>query len=169
MTESKRLTGAKKSRSVGTNVRLGFVAVVFLLLVSAGISLYNTRQLYDKISLLTNSQDIQQALGDVLSATKDIETGQRGYVITGAIEFLAPFNLASDKIQTQLERLRLLTAANPEQNAKVTSLEKKIGVHLALSRKSNALRAEQGLQAALDFAATGQGKLAMDEIRLLVD
>lgn len=78
------LNGNLRGRSVGRNVLLGFASIVILLLVSAGISHYNTRKLYENTSLLAKGRDIQDALTDVLSTMKDVETWQRGYVITGA-------------------------------------------------------------------------------------
>ena len=169
MAEKTGLNGKMRSRPVAGKVRLGFAAVICLLIVSAGISFYNTRQLYENTRLLAKSHEIQETLGDVLSGMKDVETGQRGYVITGEKEFLEPYFTASAQIQPQLDHLRELFAKTPEKHSSMASLEEKIGVRLALSRQSNDLREKRGFKAAQEFAATGQGKRAMDDIRRLVD
>jgi PAS domain S-box-containing protein len=169
MTENMDSNDKIGDRSVGRNVLLGFASIIILLLVSAGVSHYNTRQLYENTTRLAKGIEIQDALGEILSTMKDVETGQRGYVITGAKQFLDPYHQASSRIQAQIDRLQALFAEFPEQEADVTSLAKKIELPLALAKQANDLRDEKGFQAAQEFEATGQGKRAMDDIRSLIE
>lgn len=154
-----------RNRYLSRGVRLGFASLVALLFISAGVSYHNTRQLYINTNQLAKSHEIQSGLADVLSTMKDIETGQRGYVITGEKDFLAPFHNAVANVKPQIERLRGTVTNSSEHQTQLAALEKKINRRIDLSRESNRLREQKGFKAAQDFAATGQGKQAMDEVR----
>jgi PAS domain S-box-containing protein len=161
------IVGPKKQNGVSAvakSVQLGFASIIALLIVSAAVSYFNTCQLFDNQGRVARNHQIQGSLGDVLSTMKDVETSQRGYVITGGKEFLEPYRSATTHIQPQIERLRELLAESAEQQSNLAVLEKKIGARLDLSKQSNLLRETEGFKAAQDFAATGQGKQAIYEV-----
>jgi len=168
MADNMGLIGNTNNRAVGRNVQLGFAAVIILVLISAGVSYYNTRQVYEHSTLLTKSRETQESLIEVFSTVKDAETGIRGYLIVGQKDFLDPYFNAVAQIQSNMDRLRELVADNPEQLANVESLQKKIDVRLTFARRSKTLFEEKGFPATREIIATGQGKRAMDEVRALV-
>ena len=162
------LKGRRKIESIGRNVQLGFAAIIALLLVSAPVSFYNTHRVYENTGLVAKNQAVQNALSDVLSTMIDVETGQRGYVLTGDRQFLQPYERATPQIQSQIDRLRELLSESPAQHAYVTALEKKIAICVAIAQQTVALRDERGFKEAQEFAASGQGKRSMDDVRNLV-
>jgi len=54
----------------------------------------------------------------------DAETGLRGYLITGAESFLAPYDHARESWNDELDTIRALTSDNPDQQARLVALEK---------------------------------------------
>jgi CHASE3 domain sensor protein len=53
---------------------------------------------------------------DFLSALKDAETGQRGYLLTGDEAFLEPYIVVRESARGQLKALRQLTALGDSRN-----------------------------------------------------
>ena len=57
----------------------------------------------------SNSYDDRAALQAVLMRHQDIEIGQRGYVITGDVEFLEPYQNAERRIDASLDTFEKLS------------------------------------------------------------
>ena len=56
----------------------------------------------------------------------DIETGQRGFIITGKENFLEPFHAGREKIFEEIQYLKNKVNDNPVQVARLSSIENKI-------------------------------------------
>jgi hypothetical protein len=101
----------------------------------------------------------------LLSALKDAETGQRGYLLTGEEKYLEPYQAALGREQTNLADLRQLTQDNPRQQQRVTGIEALIQEKLAELKQTIEIRRAQGLPPALVIVETDKGKIVMDQIR----
>jgi two-component system CheB/CheR fusion protein len=102
--------------------------------------------------------------GDLLSALRDAETGQRGYSLTGNEAFLGPYLAVRDSVRGQLEELRQLTlisAAHKHLDALAPLLDAK----LAEMSHVIELRRNHDMTAVLAAVGSGQGKRLMDSIR----
>ena len=101
---------------------------------------------------------------ELLSELKDVETGQRGYLLTGDEAFLGPYLMVRNRVTGHLQELRDLTAL-PDAQARVDAAKPLIGAKLAELDQTIALRRNHDLPAALTVVAGGQGKALMDSIR----
>ena len=106
--------------------------------------------------------------GTVLSILKDAETGQRGYLLTGRDEYLAPFRTAEDELEPAFARLRSLTPEHAAQSARTAALRRLAAEKMKELRETIALRRERGLDAALGVVLSDQGKSVMSEARRIV-
>lgn len=101
----------------------------------------------------------------VLVGLIDAETGQRGYLLTADMRYLEPYHAAVRALPARVARLRELTADNPAQTDRVTSLDPLVTAKLDEFHSTIALRRRNGTEAALRVIGTGQGKATMDRIR----
>jgi signal transduction histidine kinase/CHASE3 domain sensor protein len=69
-----------------------------------------------------HTYEINIQLERLMSAIKDAETGQRGYIITRNNRFLTPYIFSRDKVNTSFITLKKLTADNPKQQANLRRL-----------------------------------------------
>jgi CHASE3 domain sensor protein len=123
-----------------------------------------------KIAALTlESSAIQANLSGVLKDVTDMETGQRGYLLTGDPAYLQPYTEAKGRIETDLAGLRagLANRAQREQ-----SLESQVE-SLAESKQSEMERSislrQQGYRhRSFKLVDTNEGKGYMDEIRRIL-
>ncbi|MBG6076545.1 CHASE3 domain-containing protein [Polaromonas sp. CG_9.11] len=116
----------------------------------------------------THSRVVIQELGELLSSLKDAETGQRGFVITGNPDYLAPYHESLKTFPIRLAQLRRLTADNPEEQQRLAALMPLAAAKFAAIKALILLRETQGLTAASESDMVESGKSAMDQIRLLV-
>ena len=103
----------------------------------------------------------------------DMETGQRGFVISGEEEFLAPYNSGAEEFDALIETEKKLVSDDPSQVSalqRITSLieewkEKAARPEIAMARKV----ATHGIDAAhlQDILGRGLGKNLMDRIMTL--
>lgn len=93
----------------------------------------------------------------------DMETGLRGYKMTGDSRFLEPYNLAEPQVDAQYARLIELTSDNPEQTAALQDADKLVLQWRDIARKSIQDGQYKGGPDALDDALSR--KALMDSIR----
>ena len=103
----------------------------------------------------------------LLSTVKDAETGQRGFLLTGDDQYLAPYNVAVTAAPLELSQLRTLSNGLPTVRPRIDALDGLVQEEFAQLNDVITLRRSQGFQAALDVIRTNRGKNTMDDIRRL--
>jgi PAS domain S-box-containing protein len=141
-------------------------AMLILLIVSL-ISYQDWMAFQHSAPLVQRSRALLQQVEQVLSYTKDAETGQRGFVLTGSSQYLDTYNTAVAALPSELLKLRQLVAEDAPMRVRVMTLEGLISEKLAELKKTVALRQTEGFKAALGEVETDRGKQVMDEVRKL--
>ncbi len=105
------------------------------------------------------------ALQSYLTTIEDAESGQRGFLLTGNEEYLAPYNAAKEAITGRLNRLADLTkqdgdSARSMQQLKALTAAKFNELGLTIQK-----RRESGLEAALAVVNTNEGNYETAAIR----
>ncbi|QGY01618.1 response regulator [Methylobacterium mesophilicum SR1.6/6] len=99
----------------------------------------------------------------LISEVKDLETGERGFVLVGSEDYLAPYTTALSRIETELSSLG--SAAQEPVRLGGPSLAGLIARKRDFAARVIAARRDQGFDAATDLVRTGEGKRVMDAIR----
>jgi len=139
------------------------VAIGALLAISTQDGLAQLQQRADQ-RLKANLQRAQ--LADLLSMFKDLESGQRGYVMTGKEEFLEPYNVASAAISPAVQALKVALADVPLPAFSWRELDEMARARQDLAARAISERRAQGDGALRDIALFSEGRLAMDKLRL---
>ncbi|HEY7116195.1 MAG TPA: CHASE3 domain-containing protein, partial [Tepidisphaeraceae bacterium] len=105
----------------------------------------------------------------VVVSLVDAETGQRGYVITGSTEYLAPYQTAVGRIAGQLNQLDRLVRGQAVEEDRVAQLRRLVDARLAELERTIALRGRAGFDAARDEIRADLGKTMMDDARRVAD
>ncbi|MCR4030416.1 MULTISPECIES: CHASE3 domain-containing protein [Flavobacterium] len=108
------------------SLRVIFVIAVFILLFLSSIAYKHNQDLNESSKLVMHTYEINIQLERLMSAIKDAETGQRGYIITRNARFLTPYIYSRDKVNTSFITLKKLTADNPQQQKNLQNLFKLI-------------------------------------------
>ena len=134
----------------------GLVVTLSLLVFSQMETAANARK---QTFMLLNDAD------DFVSAMKDAETGQRGFLLTGDEAFLQPYKETQGSIPSLLEKLRqrsLLSAGQKHLDAVAPLVSAKLE-HMS---SNIALRRNNEIDTAIADVRSGKGKRLMDAIRL---
>src|SRR5262249_55104550 len=114
---------------------------------------------------VARTQEIRAELSRTLSALQDAETGQRGFLLTGDLHYLAPYRTVRRTIPEHIARLDVLTSGDAEQRGLVVELRAAAAGKLGELRDTIAVFRRSGFRAAQRAVKTGRGKEAMDRVR----
>jgi methyl-accepting chemotaxis protein len=152
----------------GKKVGAGFAMAGIVLVVIAVVGYQSTERLLENDGWVDHTHQVRRELADLLSALKDAETGQRGFVITADESFLEPYVGAQVATKARFERLRTLTADNPDQQRRLQLLLPVIESKMSELAETINLRRTVGFEATQKLVATGRGKQYMDQMRQLI-
>ena len=157
---------ARLVRAAWNHTNLGFGLGLLLVLGVGADSLYNTRRQIQDARWVTHTHYVIERLTVLLSTVQDVETGGRGFVITGDEHYLEPCLRGEAAIQGVLDEVRQLTADNALQQARFNRLPPLIARKIELINRAVTQRREQPTMPVMQNGNYGAGKQAMDEIRL---
>jgi CHASE3 domain sensor protein len=72
---------------------------------------------------VSSTLENQRELATVEARMSEAESGQRGFLLTGQVGFLAPYGVATREVRTRLTNLRLLLADNPGQLGRLGKID----------------------------------------------
>ena len=147
---------------------LGYSLVFALLVVNAALTYYNLQTIVESDKWIDHTREVILDLERTLSALKDAETGQRGYLLTGEKAYLEPYRNAQARLDKDLESLNRLTSDNRFQQVRLAHLRHLKTTKIEELQKTIALRDQENLEAALKVMRTHYGKRVMDQARQLV-
>jgi PAS domain S-box-containing protein len=152
-----------------SGVRDLFLAMAGLLIVTvAGTFFIGERVMFFNHEVSRAHQTVD-SLRELMSSYKDAETGQRGYLLTGDEDYLAPYNRAISVVPGELTDLDHRAADGLLAHNDVDELRRLGDQKLAELRQTIDLRSGSGgFSAALAIVQSGVGKETMDSIRDLV-
>lgn len=117
--------------------------------------------------LVTQRRIIDQ-LDQVILTMVDAETGHRGYLLTGEVRYLEPYNKSLGKIQNQLDGLHRLASMGDLPAKSVALVISLVYEKLDVMAGTNQLRREKGLELALGAMRTDRGRRIMCALRSVV-
>jgi len=154
----------------GKRIATGFALALALLLVIGGVAYRSISSLTETSYWVAHTHEVIERTTAVMTAVKDIETGARGFVITGDDAFLDPFRAGIKTLPDALTDLRRLTGDNPAQQQRVGELELLVNQKVEeMKHYVDVRRAAGGAEAAQKLVSAGEGKRTMDGIRKLLE
>jgi PAS domain S-box-containing protein len=149
-------------------ILIAYVAVLVLVgaITFAGFALADrTTGALDK---LERAQQTLLATARLRGALAEVETGQRGYLLTGRDVYLQPYNEAHAAIAAQIAQLEasVRSPANRDAIAEVKRLAREKLDELTATIR---IRREQGSDASLDIVNSDHGRETMEKIRAQLD
>ncbi len=149
-----------------TVVTLGLASVILVSLNALFFwSFIKQKETSDRVN---KSQQTLQTIEGILSAVKDAETGQRGYLLTGRESYLEPYNIATKAIDPQIKELKKLLASDSNQQQQLSILEPLVQKKLTELQETIDLKKNQDTKAAREVVLTNQGQEFMDKIRAAI-
>ena len=146
--------------------RIAFGAILVVASVAAfgGVVIVNTRNLAEQTSRVESAWSGLGELEATLSALKDAESGQRGYLLTADPSYLGTYERGVEAVRIQLPRLHALSAGRPAWQKRVGDFEVLVQARLGELAETIGLFSSGDRAAALEAIRTGFGRNTMDRI-----
>ncbi|WER15425.1 CHASE3 domain-containing protein [Agrobacterium fabrum] len=108
------------------------------------------------------------AVLDVLTTMQDIETGQRGYLLTNNRDYLGPYEEALRDLPQRQSRLFDLLKEEEQYKQSLSGLRQAIDAKLAETRETIDLQRSGRITEAVEVVRNNDGKRFMNEIRIIL-
>lgn len=139
-----------------------------LLLLLSAISIWQITGLLAAIGWVDHTDQVISQSNQVQKLLLDMETGNRGYLLTGEDTFLEPYQQGSAQIPEALNRLKQLVRDNLEQLRRVEDLQQQQTTWNRLVLQTLTPQQDQAAQTTAQTAALRSRKQEMDVMRGLI-
>jgi methyl-accepting chemotaxis protein len=159
---------------IGTRLYGGFAAVVLLMVVLLSVAYINFSRLSTANNLNIHTYQVLEEVQGTLEALINIETGQRGFSLTGKDASLEPLNTGKKEFKSHWDKARSLTSDNQKQQDRLTELaaaqQKWMAdaIEPAIALRRDIESGKGQLEAAAEMERAAKGKQAMDAMRALI-
>ncbi len=157
---------------IGTRLYLGFAAVVLLLVVLVSVAYANFKKLSAANDINVHTYQVTAEVNGALAQLINIETGQRGFLLTGNPASLEPYNAGKTAFLKHVAAATSLTSDNPVQQERLQRLQREQEAWLASAVDPTiALRkaaADGDMAGVVAAEKEGKGKKGMDAMRGLI-
>lgn len=150
------------------SVRVGMLSVallVMVLFVESWLLVHHLNVAVEGNQWVAHSYEVMAKIATLLVDAVDMETGARGYALTGRPEFVEPYTRATAALDQRIVELNRLVADSPRQLGKVARLLPLIEEKRSNARHVIALTQEHGASSATVMATVQTGKQKMDAVR----
>jgi diguanylate cyclase (GGDEF)-like protein/PAS domain S-box-containing protein len=152
--------------SLGAVTAGGFAIGILSLVATLGISYRLVDQLHRDVVSVGHTQRVITEVEEVESNMAALESGERGYIITGNDGLLERRTTAV--VWEHFSLLRRLTAGDPDQQRRLDQLETLIKQRLEWADRTMTVRRQEGTVAAERLVSTGKGFVLTDSVRRVI-
>jgi CHASE3 domain sensor protein len=150
-------------------LQVGAPALLAFMAWNAYLAVKHFKQMQKIAALTVESLTMQADISGVLKDLTDMETGQRGYLLTGDPSYLQPYSDAKGKIGTDFAGLRVALANRAESERSLESqLESLANSKQAEMERSIGMRQQGYRHRAFMLVASNEGMEYMDRARALL-
>jgi signal transduction histidine kinase len=142
-----------------------YVLALVVFAAVAAIVFVHFNRYSERTRWVQHTMQVMNLATATLSDLKDVETGQRGYLLAGQEDFLEPYRHAVESVRDRLEDAEALTKDNPEQNVRIRALRPLVEEKLAFAQRTIEVFRAGRRDEARATVASRQGKRVMDKIR----
>ncbi|MGE6244010.1 methyl-accepting chemotaxis protein [Ectopseudomonas guguanensis] len=160
--------------NISQKLYAGFGVVLLIILVLVLSTWRGFGQVERSVRLNIHTYDVIIESTDLLASLINIETGARGFAITGRDQFLEPLRAGQKDFEVHLADLRQLTRDNPAQQRRFAELQSayeqwlREDINSLLELRRQVAAGAQSFDALIEQVAAGNAKVKMDAMRRLL-
>ncbi|HVH36742.1 MAG TPA: CHASE3 domain-containing protein, partial [Tahibacter sp.] len=162
---TERIDAESPDRDTWQRYLLLFALALMLLLGVGWTALSSGEQTTSTLREVTRLQEATKRLSVLLGRVVDLETGQRGFLLTGDETYLKPYRDAEREIPAAFRDVDEALDDYPEARAEVAAIEESLAKKRGEIAASLAVYEQHGPESALAMIRTGFGNQMMEEIR----
>jgi signal transduction histidine kinase len=146
-------------------VQFAFAAAIVILLIVGAFSYRSMVESAESERWVRHTHEVLENIQALLAATVDVESSARGFALAGQDSFLDTYRPSILSAEQHEATLRTLTADNPEQQVRLSTIEGLVAQKFQRTEMIIGLRRAKGLEAAADAVRSEVGQRIMGEIQ----
>ncbi len=150
------------------NINIGLAIFLALFLASGWYTYINMRRARNESRMVNSTLQSLRSFEDVMDDMQDMETGQRGYLISGNKAFLDPFHAATVKLRDDTVTFRKLYALYPGRVDRFNALLALVRQKAEFTSSSVTALNEKKRDSLYKEVQSGRGREMMDAIRKII-
>ncbi len=160
---------------IETRLYLGFASIVAILIILVAIAYINFARFTQASTASNHAYETIEHTHAMLLSLVNIQTGVRGYALTGVETFLDPMHAGKKAFTLRMEKVRQLAAGNPKQLERLDKLSKeqqkwlKVAIEPVLKMRRGVNKGVIQMESLVQFEQGGRGERAMTEMRTMLD
>ncbi|NJK33932.1 MAG: hypothetical protein HC919_02725, partial [Oscillatoriales cyanobacterium SM2_2_1] len=127
----------------------------------------NTRRIEQTYRQFLRTRRTLAAVRRVLSLTKDVQTGKRGFLLTGKEGYLMPYYDGLQALRKQSEVVQERLAEHPDLLSRFMRIKQLIADKVELVQETIQLKRDRNFDVALQLASSDRSKDLMREVRVV--
>jgi CHASE3 domain sensor protein len=149
-------------------LQIGIPTLLALMAWNAYLAVSHLNRMQKITALTMESSAIQAELAAVLKDLTDMESGQRGFLLTGDDTYLQPYSEAKGRVETNFVALRAALTNRRDEQSLVSELASLASAKQAEMERTISLRQRGYRLRSFRVVDTNEGKDYMDKIRSIV-
>lgn len=154
----------RRSRSLGLRHIWPYLVAVVLFVVAAIGIVQAVLSVSESIQTVDHSARTIAAANDMQTTVRDIESGQRGYLLTGDATYLRAYERSLGRLDVRMERLGGLLSADPARQAQMDRIRGLVAEKLRVTQSTVELKRQGKAVQALEVVRSGAGEQAMEAV-----
>lgn len=151
--------------TISRQIAAGYAISLLFVIALGGTAYWASHEMLDAFTQRRNATQIVMASDQLLALLQDAESGQRGYLLTGAEPYLEPYRAAITRLPAAVDNLKQLAEKSAHGQDGLAELQSAVDDRLGeLAHTIDLKRAAQDA-AALAVVNQGDGKIVMERIR----
>lgn len=146
----------------------GFGLTIIVVLTAAIVAYLSARRFMETSRWVSHTQEVLVTLDETFDQVQEIESGARGYLLTGSPRYRLSYEAALKLVDQKIKELRRLTFDNRDQQHRIDLLEPLIYEKIAFIGRLVATREHQGYKETLSLMQTDEGADKIDRVRQIV-
>lgn len=171
---TRRMSGVLNRLGFSQKLYLGFGVIILLMVGLLGYTYINYNAQVQAVDTDLKAHEIIKEADGLLESLLNMETGARGYAITGQDNFLDPYHQGRADYDQYFNSIKRLTSDSPSQQKHLADLQKQYqqwfdweNNHLIASRRK-VLSGQMKIEDIIALVQTNTGKNQMDSMRLTI-
>lgn len=158
---------------VGTRLGFGLLSIILIFISVVGTAGFVTARLAEAERWTTHTYNVLATSDGMLLSMVNMETGSRGFLVSGSDKFLEPYISGKKNFQSFWEEAKKLTSDNKEQQDRLDRIKSKSEEFVQVSENLIQMRRDVlvGKVSSNEFLtkfSSGSDKIAMDAFRKLI-
>jgi methyl-accepting chemotaxis protein len=164
-----------KNMKFRTQLWLGNGIVLVLMIIIAGVVYQNVSSLLSNSRWVTHTHNVIENGARLQKSLIDMETGFRGFLITGKDEYLEPYHEGKKRFEKAITETKNLVSDNPEQLELLNKIHQVANrwhgefAKVGIAKRRTIVAGAKDADYLQERLSAGVGKGIMDEIRGVLD